>query len=337
MALGKTTSPRGARRTRPPNGIRTNGRHGRVTPGRKPSWLKIALPQGEGFGRLSGVLRERGLHTVCEEAQCPNLGECWDGGTATIMVLGDVCTRGCRFCAVRTGDPGGVVDAQEPRKVAESCELMQLRYVVLTSVDRDDLADGGAGHFAACVASAKARVPGLLVECLTGDFQGREPALMTIIESGVDVFSHNLETVRRLTPRVRDKRASYDQSLGVLRAVKRCAPGLVTKSSLMLGLGETEREVDQAFDDLRLAEVDVLTLGQYLRPSLLHLPVREYVTPARFAAYRERALRRGFAYVAAGPLVRSSYRAAEFYLESRLAQSRGHAPDGQPDTSTFSV
>lgn len=321
---------------------RTTGRHARIAPGRKPSWLKMQLPGGNDFEHIQALLRERNLHTVCEEARCPNLGECWGGGTATMMVLGDTCTRGCRFCAVKTGNPMGLVDADEPAKVAEACELMHLRYVVLTSVDRDDLPDGGASHFAACVTKSKARVPGLLVECLTPDFQGDTNAIATIVDSGLDVFAHNLETVRSLTARVRDKRAGYDLSLEVLRQAKERRASLVTKSSIMLGLGETERQLDQAFDDLRAAGVDVLTLGQYLRPTLLHLPVKEYVSPARFEALRQRALRKGFAYVASGPLVRSSYRAAEFYLESRLAGRRDPLParvdePSEPGSAGFAV
>ena len=311
----------------------SSGPNARVQPGRKPAWLRMEIPGGENFAQIQGMLRERGLHTVCEEARCPNLGECWGDGTATIMVLGDVCTRGCRFCAVDTGDPKGLVDLDEPRKVAESCELMGLRYVVLTSVDRDDLADGGASHFAACVREAKARVPGLLVECLTSDFQGDLEAVRSVLDSELDVFAHNVETVRSLTPRVRDKRCGYDQSLAVLRGAKEMRPDVVTKTSIMLGLGESERELDRAFEDLRDAGVEVLTLGQYLRPTVLHLPVKEYVTPARFEAYRERALRKGFAYVASGPLVRSSYKAAEFYLTSRLAERRGHAASHSKDTN----
>lgn len=289
-----------------------------IVPGRKPNWLRMELPGGPRYEHLIRLLRARDLHTVCEEAHCPNLGECWRAGTATMMVLGDLCTRGCRFCAVQTGDPRGARDDDEPRKVAEACELMGLRYVVLTSVDRDDLADGGAAHFAACVREAKGRVPGILVECLVPDFRGDREAIRVLAMSGLDVFAHNLETVERLTPRVRDRRATYGQSLAVLEAARDMRRGLVTKSSLMLGFGETERELDQAFEDLRGAGVQVLTLGQYLRPSRFHLPVREFVTPARFEAYRRRALEFGFAYVAAGPMVRSSYKAAELFLESRL-------------------
>lgn len=268
------------------------------------------------------MLREKKLHTVCEEARCPNLGECWGSGTATMMVLGEVCTRGCKFCAVKTGDPKGLLDSQEPQKVADASALMGLRYLVLTSVDRDDLEDGGANHFAACVRATKDRVPGILIECLTPDFQGKTASIQSLLDAGLDVFAHNLETVRRLSPRVRDKRASYDLSLQFLAQIKKLSPSMVTKSSLMLGLGESERELDEAMKDLRDVGVDVLTLGQYLRPSLLHLPVREYISPARFSALKNRALSLGFAYVAAGPLVRSSYKAAELFLESRLAESK---------------
>ncbi len=299
----------------------TQGKAARVQPTRKPSWLKMQLPTGDSFVRISSMLREKGLHTVCEEAKCPNLGECWGGGTATMMVLGEVCTRGCRFCAVKTGDPKGLLDPDEPKKVADACVLMGLRYLVLTSVDRDDLMDGGAGHFAACVEAVKERVPGILIECLTPDFQGNKASIRTLLDSGLDVFAHNLETVERLSPKVRDKRASYALSLSFLRHVKEMAPEMVTKSSLMLGLGETEREIDEAMKDLREVGVDILTLGQYLRPSLLHLPVRDFLSPARFLALKNRALSLGFAYVAAGPMVRSSYRAAELFLESRLRDS----------------
>lgn len=306
------------------------GRFAKATPTRKPSWLRMELPGGEGFADISRMLRDRNLHTVCEEARCPNLGECWKGGTATLMVMGEVCTRACRFCSVKTGNPRGLLDADEPRKVAEACELMKLEYVVLTSVDRDDLTDGGAAHFAACVREAKTRVPGLMVETLVPDFCGREDSIRTIVESGVDVFAQNLETVKRLTHPVRDHRASYELSLEVLAKAKELGgerPGnpdgdLITKSSLMVGLGETERELDQAMRDLRDVGVEILTLGQYLRPSLMHLPVQEYVTPARFEALRQRALRMGYAYVAAGPLVRSSYKAAEQMILAGLRSRR---------------
>ena len=290
----------------------------RVTPGPKPTWLKVPLPQGEEVARLRGILHSRQLHTVCEEARCPNLGECWAGGTATFMVLGDTCTRGCRFCAVKTLGTGNPVDPEEPAQVAAAAVAMDLTYVVLTMVDRDDLPDGGAAHVAATVRAIKARRRSMLVEALTGDFGGDRGQIATVLAAGPDVFAHNLETTERLTPRVRDHRCSYRQSLSVLQAAKDIQPGTVTKSSLMLGLGESEREVDQAMDDLRAAGVDVVTLGQYLRPTLKHLPVREHVSPARFRAHEDRARRKGFLYVAAGPLVRSSYKAAEYYLEGKL-------------------
>ena len=277
------------------------------------------------------MLKARGLHTVCEEARCPNIGECWAGGTATFMLLGDVCTRACRFCAVKSGNPGGRVDPLEAQMVAEACEIMGLSYVVLTSVDRDDLEDGGAGCFAKAVRATKQRVPGIRVEALVPDFAGREASIDTILGSGVDVFAQNLETVKRLTYVVRDPKAGYEQTLLVLRLAKQKATRVVTKSSLMLGLGESERELEQAFLDLREAGVDVLTLGQYLRPSLSHLPVKEYVTPARFEALRLRALKMGFAYVASGPLVRSSYKAAEYWSASRLGDS---LEDFNPVTTT---
>ena len=305
----------------------------RVTPGTKPSWLKVPIPQGETVHRLGALLRERNLHTVCEEARCPNMGECWAGGTATFMVLGDTCTRGCRFCAVKTHAKGQAVDPEEPEKVAEASVAMGLRYVVLTMVDRDDLADGGATHVAETIRAIKRRDPEILVEALTGDFRAIEEdgtpdlertrrAVSAILDAGTDVFAHNIETVLRLTPRVRDTRCGYVQSLEVLRLAKQLQPNVVTKSSIMLGLGESETEVDQALDDLREFDVDVVTLGQYLRPTIKHLPVREHLPPARFKAYEQRATRKGFLYVAAGPLVRSSYKAAEFYIEGMLRSRR---------------
>lgn len=301
----------------------------RITPGQKPDWLKVPLPSGPTVAGLEKTLRERGLHTVCEEAKCPNMGECWAGGTATFMVLGDTCTRGCRFCAVKTHSEGTPVDADEPEKVAEAAVAMGLKYVVLTMVDRDDLPDGGAGHVAATIRAIKRRKPDMLVEALVGDWlkterqtMTEEQMIQTVLDAGPDVYAHNVETVLRLTPRVRDFRCSYVRSLATLRTAKKLRPGIVTKSSLMLGLGESEREVEQAMDDLREHEVDVVTFGQYLRPTLLHLPVREHLTPARFAALEARAMTKGFLYVAAGPLVRSSYKAAEFYLAGMIRQRR---------------
>ncbi len=277
--------------------------------GRKPAWLRAPMPAGVRFDAVRGVVREHRLATVCEEAKCPNIGECWNAGTATIMLMGAVCTRACRFCAVDTGNPRGWLDAEEPDNVARTVALMDLRYVVLTSVNRDDLADGGAAHYAACVAAIKARRPATAVEALTPDFRGSAAAVRTVVDSGVDVFAQNIETVRRLTHPVRDPRAGYEQTLAVLAAAKRHRPGVLTKSSLMLGLGESDAEIDECLGDLRAAGVDIVTLGQYLRPTANHLPVVRYVTPQAFQALRERALERGFLECVAGPLVRSSYRA----------------------------
>ena len=277
----------------------------------------MRLPGAGEFYPIRERLRQLGLHTVCEEAICPNIAECWGGGTATLMVLGDVCTRGCRFCSVTTGRPG-VVDPCEPDKVAQAVRAMGLEYVVLTAVDRDDLSDGGAAHFAACVAAIKRDDPRVLVETLTGDMLGDERALAVLASSGAEVLAHNLETVERLQPMVRDPRAGYAQSLGVLAAFRRMRPQAVTKSSLMLGLGEREDEVLRAMDDLRAVGVEILTLGQYLRPTRKHLPVVEYLPPERFDRYRELGERRGFRFVAAGPLVRSSYRAGELFIKNYL-------------------
>lgn len=283
---------------------------------RKPEWLKVRPPGGENFSHLKSLLRGLDLHTVCEEAHCPNVAECWGGGTATIMLLGDTCTRGCRFCAVKSGNPRGVVDSREPEKVARAVADLGLTYVVLTSVDRDDLPDGGAAHFADTVRAIKALDPGILVETLVPDFQGDPAAIRIVLGGGQDVFDHNVETVRRLQGVARDRRATYDQSLFVLRYAKEVRPDVYTKSSIMLGLGETEDEVVETLRDLRGAGVDIVTLGQYLRPSSWHLAVSEYVPPETFDRYREHAQAMGFLYAASGPLVRSSYRAGEFFLES---------------------
>ena len=277
--------------------------------GRKPPWLRAPMPSGAAFDAVRGIVREHRLATVCEEAKCPNIGECWNAGTATIMLMGAVCTRACRFCAVDTGNPHGWLDADEPANVARTVELMGLKYVVLTSVNRDDLEDGGAAHYAACIAAIKARRPATAVEALTPDFQGSVAAVHTVVDSGIEVFAQNIETVRRLTHPVRDPRAGYDQTLAVLAAAKARRPAVLTKSSLMLGLGETEAEVDECLADLRGAAVDLLTLGQYLRPTAHHLPVARYVTPQEFQTLRARALALGFLECVAGPMVRSSYRA----------------------------
>lgn len=276
---------------------------------RKPPWLRVRLPGGTGYEAVRRTVREQGLSTVCEESHCPNIGECWSHGTATIMLMGSVCTRACRFCSVDTGNPRGHLDADEPRHAAESVRLMGLGYVVLTSVDRDDLPDGGAAHYAACIRAIRTTNPTTAVEALTPDFRGQSSAVATVLDAGVTVFAQNLETVERLTHTVRDPRAGYGQTLAVLGHAKRHRPQVLTKSSLMLGLGERDGELRQAMDDLRTAGVDLLTLGQYLQPTRHHLPVRRWVHPDQFALYREWGLARGFVEVAAGPLVRSSYRA----------------------------
>jgi len=287
---------------------------------RKPEWLRVRPPSGETYAHLKSLFRGLGLHTVCEEARCPNVWECWGGGTATVMLMGNVCTRGCRFCAVASGNPHGVLDPDEPRKVAMAIAELGLSYVVLTSVDRDDLPDGGAAHFGRTIREIKSRSPDLLIEALIPDFQGDMNAVRTVVDAGPDVLDHNIETVRRLQSSVRDRRAGYDQSLAVLRSAKRMRPGGFTKSSIMLGLGETAKEVLETMRDLCAADVDIVTLGQYLRPSEWHLPVQEYVSPETFDAYREAGEAMGFLYVASGPLVRSSYRAGEFFLESVLRE-----------------
>jgi len=278
---------------------------------RKPPWLRAKAPTGAGFSTVRALVREHRLATVCEEAKCPNIGECWNAGTATIMLMGAVCTRACRFCSVDTGNPHGWLDAGEPENAARTVELMKLAYVVLTSVDRDDLADGGAAHYAACVRAIKRRTPHTAVEALTPDFRGVLRDVVTVVDSGVEVFAQNIETVRRLTQPVRDPRAGYGQTLQVLAHAKHHRPAVLTKSSLMLGLGESDAEIDETLADLRAAGVDIVTLGQYLRPTLNHLPVQRFVTPAEFDRYREQALARGFLECVSGPLVRSSYRAEQ--------------------------
>ncbi|HXC60986.1 MAG TPA: lipoyl synthase [Steroidobacteraceae bacterium] len=277
----------------------------------KPRWLKAMPGGGERYAAIRRNVHEHRLATVCEEAKCPNIGECWNAGTATIMLMGAVCTRACRFCSVDTGNPRGWLDADEPRNVAESVALMGLSYIVLTSVNRDDLPDGGAAHFAACVRAIRARCPDTAVEALTPDFQGVPRDVETVVDSGLQVFAQNLETVRRLTHPVRDPRAGYQQTLDVLAHAKRHRPDVLTKTSLLLGLGEGDDEIFSAMDDLRAVNVDILTLGQYLRPTVNHLSVARYVTPEQFAMYREAGLARGFRECVSGPLVRSSYRAEQ--------------------------
>jgi len=291
----------------------------------KPEWLTVNPPKGANYQDLKGLFRTLNLHTVCEEAHCPNVHECWGGGTATLMLMGDVCSRACRFCMVSPGKPQGVLDELEPENVAFALSQMGLTYVVLTSVDRDDLPDGGASHFAKTIRLVKEKNPGILVEVLIPDFQGDLSALGQVVDARPDVIAHNIETTMYLTPRVRDPRAHYWQSLSVLRNVKKLSPRLHTKSSIMVGLGETEEEVFQAMVHLRLAGVDFLTVGQYLRPSHRHLEVVEYVRPEQFGRYREMGERLGFGYVASGPLVRSSYRAGEFFIRSALEKDEPHS------------
>ncbi len=283
----------------------------------KPEWLKVRAPGGDTYHHLKDTFRALDLHTVCEEARCPNVGECWREGTATVMLLGDVCTRGCRFCAVTTGDPRGAVDTREPEHVARAIAQLGLQYVVLTMVDRDDLLDGGADHVARTVRRLHELRPDLLIEALVGDFNGRMDAVRTVVEGAPDVFAHNIETVRRTTRTVRDARCSYDQSLAVLREAKREGARL-TKSSIMVGIGERDDEVLEAMRDLREASVDVVTLGQYLRPTPKHHEVTRFVPPDVFEDYARQGMAMGFAYVASAPLVRSSYKAAEVFLRTKL-------------------
>ncbi len=289
--------------------------------GRKPSWLKVPLPGGEGYKRLKGLTRELKLHTVCEEARCPNIGECWKGehATMTIMVLGDECTRRCRFCAVKTVQQAAPPDPDEPRHVGEGIAAMNPAYVVITSVDRDDLADGGAGHYAACIREIRARSPRTVVETLIPDYTGAN--LAALMDAEPDVLAHNVEVVDRLQRKIRDPRCSFDRSLDTLREAKALCPQAFTKSSIMLGLGEEHEEVVEAMQRLRAAGVDFLTLGQYLRPTPNHAPVIEYVTPERFDAYERLGREMGFLYTASGPLVRSSYKAGEFFA-ARLVRER---------------
>src|SRR5262245_24481997 len=291
------------------DGIKSSAANTPMVVGRKPQWLRAPMPAGQGFDTVRAVVKEHRLATVCEEAKCPNIGECWNAGTATLMLMGAVCTRACRFCAVDTGNPHGWLDAEEPANSARTVQLMGLKYVVLTSVNRDDLPDGGAAHFAACVREIKRLSPATAVEALTPDFQGKLADVETVVASGLEVFAQNVETVRRLTHPVRDPRAGYEQTLNVLAHAKRFRPDVLTKTSLMLGLGETEDELLRTMDDIRAVSVDILTLGQYLQPTTNHLAIERWVTPDEFARYREAALARGFLECVAGPLVRSSYRA----------------------------
>ena len=290
------------------NGIKPNAN--KLVPiERKPTWLRVKSQNSPKFRELKNIVSEKKLHTVCEEAMCPNIQECWSHGTATFMLLGSVCTRACKFCAVDTGNPKGSLDKDEPLKVATSISHMNLKYAVLTSVNRDDLKDGGAEHFSDTVKAIKEKAPQVLVEALVPDFLGNKLSIETLLNSQLEIFAQNLETVKRLTKKVRDPRAGYHQTLDVLSYAKEYSPSVITKSSLMLGLGETEQEIKSSFLDLRNAGVDVLTLGQYMRPTINHLPVEKWYSPEEFKYFERLANEVGFLEVASGPMVRSSYRA----------------------------
>lgn len=319
-----TDQPRSGEKFRTPlgfNAIKNGIKLAREVPAhqdRKPPWLRVRIGSGKQFETVKRIVADHRLSTVCAESHCPNIGECWNNGTATLMLMGSVCTRACRFCAVDTGNPRGWLDAEEPANAARSVQLMGLRYVVLTSVDRDDLPDGGAAHYAACVVAIKALNPTTAVEALTPDFDGDLTAVERVVDSGVHVFAQNIETVERLTHPVRDPRAGYAKTLTVLRHAAQHRDDLLTKSSLMLGLGETDDEIRATMADLREANVGILTLGQYLRPTPNHLSVARWVHPDEFAQYRQWGLDAGFIEVAAGPLVRSSYRADRILQKNNL-------------------
>ncbi|GAB6020346.1 hypothetical protein CHUAL_003058 [Chamberlinius hualienensis] len=294
---------------------------------RLPPWLKTEIPLGKNYNKLKESLRSLNLHTVCEEAKCPNIGQCWGGGesgiaTATIMLLGDTCTRGCRFCSVKTARKPPAPDPNEPVNTANAIAAWGLHYVVLTSVDRDDLPDGGSGHFAQTVSELKKTNSSIMVECLTPDFRGDESAIERVATSGLDVYAHNIETVENLTWLVRDPRAKYEQSLNVLRFVKKVNSNVLTKSSIMLGFGESDAEVRKTLEDLREAGVDCVTLGQYMQPTISHIKVTEYVAPEKFKYWEEVGKELGFIYTASGPLVRSSYKAGEYFLENYLKRKQ---------------
>jgi len=285
---------------------------------KKPSWIKVRAPSGPRYTKIKARARELKLHTVCEEAHCPKNGECWGSGTATLMVMGDICTRGCHYCAVNTRRKGPPLDPDEPKNVAKAIKEMELDYVVLTSVDRDDLPDQGSLHFAQCIKEIRKYAPQTRVEVLIPDFSGHRNLLHHVVDAKPDVLAHNIETVRRLTPTVRDPRSGYDQSLTLLQRVKERNPNMMTKSSIMVGVGETQHEVIEAMADLRALGVDFLTLGQYLRPTKKHLKVEAFITPEVFSTYQQVGEGLGFSYVASGPLVRSSYKAGEFFIRKHL-------------------
>lgn len=287
----------------------------------KPEWLTIRPPAGD-FSKIREIVKSHDLNTVCEDAHCPNTSECWSGGTATFMVLGEYCTRGCRFCAVKSGYPKMPPDPKEPENLASAVSQMNLDYIVITSVDRDDLADQGAGHFAECIRKVKEMSPEMIVEVLIPDFRGDDACIKTVVDAGPEVIAHNIETVERLQQAVRDRRANYKQSLLVLETVKKMNPKILTKSSIMLGLGETEEEVVRTMKDLRAIGADIITFGQYLRSSDWHLEVKEYVKPEAFESFKKIAEKMGFIYCASGPFVRSSYRAGELLAKSIIASRK---------------
>ena len=293
----------------------------------KPSWLKVKAPGGERYQHIKKRSRQLKLATVCEEAQCPNIGECWSSGTATFMVMGEICTRGCRFCAVQTRRKGVALDPNEPLNVAQAIAEMELDYVVVTSVDRDDLELQGADHFAECIREIRRLNPKTLVEVLIPDFRGRTDLLQMVVDAKPNVLAHNIECVERLSPKVRDPRATYEQSMQVLKNIKEMAPDMYTKSSIMVGVGETTEEVLASMLDLRAVGVDFLTVGQYLQPNKKLLKVNDFVPPETFAEYERLGLKMKFIYVASGPLVRSSYKAGEFFIDNHLRKQVADGSD----------
>ncbi|TAN07685.1 MAG: lipoyl synthase [Rhodanobacteraceae bacterium] len=328
----KFISPQGTRAVK--DGIRPSALSKVPDAARKPPWLRVKLPTGARYEAIRDIVHSHKLSTVCAESKCPNIAECWGRGTATLMLMGSVCTRACRFCSVATGNPNGWLDPLEPANVADAVALMKLKYVVLTSVDRDDLPDGGAAHYAACIRAIHGRMPATAVEALTPDFAGRHECVATVLDAGLATYAQNIETVERLTHPVRDPRAGYRQTLDVLRFAKGYAPRTVTKTSIMLGLGETDAEIEQTLADIRAANVDVVTLGQYMRPTQNHLAVERFVTPEQFHQYREIALAMGFLEVVSGPLVRSSYR-AERVLEHNNVGLDDAVADGIRQTAAM--
>lgn len=302
---------------------------GPISPLKKPAWLKVRAPGKDQYFQIKEMLNDLKLATVCQSANCPNLAQCWEGGTATFMLLGDTCTRACRFCAVKTGNPQGLLDPAEAQNTAQAVYSMKLDYVVLTSVDRDDLPDHGSNALADTINCIRAKNPKALIEILSPDFSGHDKLLSNVINARPDVFAHNIETVARLSPAIRDRRANYQTSLRVLKQAKQMNPGIYTKSSIMLGLGETDNEIIKTLHDLRDNNVDIVTFGQYLSPNKMlarHLPIKEYIHPDKFKFWHDKAMEMGFLYVASGPLVRSSYRAGEYFMTGIIRQAKEQKP-----------